>query len=307
MIGQCVDILNSSVSSRDLEVVAEVAPIANPFVLTDALHVRQVLINIISNAVKFTPDGGTITFRADCRPDPEGRRLLARFEVSDTGIGMSRDFQKHIYEAFTQADAYSARTQFRGSGLGMSIVRQFVDMLGGHIDIRSKLGNGTSVVVELPFEIDRDINAKETENPADSGAAQISFAGVRILLAEDNEINMEIARVMLESLDITVDQADDGLLAVDKFKSSAIGTYQCILMDVMMPNMNGYEATRTIRALDRPDAATVPIIAMTANAFSEDVKAALDSGMNAHIAKPVDPEVLTKTLTAFLTQQPQDN
>ena len=306
MIGQCVDILNSSVSSRDLEVVAEIAPIENPFVLTDALHVRQVLINIISNAVKFTPDGGTITFRADCRPDPEGRRLLARFEVSDTGIGMSRDFQKHIYEAFTQADAYSARTQFRGSGLGMSIVRQFVDMLGGHIDIRSKLGNGTSVVVELPFEIDRDINAKETENPADSGAVQTSFAGVRILLAEDNEINMEIARVMLESLDITVDQADDGLLAVDKFKSSAIGAYQCILMDVMMPNMNGYEATRTIRALDRPDAATVPIIAMTANAFSEDVKAALDSGMNAHIAKPVDPEVLTKTLTAFLTQQPQD-
>ena len=306
MISQCVDILNSSVINRNLEIVTQIAPIEKPLVLTDALHVRQILINIISNAVKFTPDGGKITFKEDCRQDQNGKKLLARFEVTDTGIGMSEDFQKHIYEAFTQADAYSARTQFRGSGLGMSIVRQFVDMLGGNIRIRSKLGAGTSVVVELPFEIDRGANAQETESQADSGAAQASFAGARVLLAEDNEINMEIARVLLENLGIIVDQAEDGKIAVEKFKSSAVDAYQCILMDVMMPNMNGYEATRAIRALDRPDAATVPIIAMTANAFTEDVKAALDSGMNAHIAKPVDLEVLAKTLAAFLTQQPRD-
>jgi signal transduction histidine kinase len=134
-------------------------------VLTDALHVRQILINIISNAVKFTPDGGKIVFSAKCSPDPEGKLLLARFEVSDNGIGMDEDFQKHIYEAFTQADEYNARTQFKGSGLGMSIVRQFVDMLGGTIDVRSKLKAGTSVVVELPFEIDEERRGSGGEDP----------------------------------------------------------------------------------------------------------------------------------------------
>ena len=301
-ISQCVDILNSSVISRDLEVVTEIAPVKKPFVLTDALHVRQILINIISNAVKFTPDGGKIVFSAKCSPDPEGKLLLARFEVSDNGIGMNEDFQKHIYEAFTQADEYNARTQFKGSGLGMSIVRQFVDMLGGTIDIRSKLKAGTSVVVELPFEIDRNADAKAAETAQENGEAQADLAGARVLLAEDNEINMEIACVMLENLGIRADQAEDGQIAVEKFKASGVGAYQCVLMDVMMPRLNGYEATRAIRALDRPDAASVPIIAMTANAFSEDVKAALDCGMNAHIAKPVDIQVLTKTLADFIAK-----
>jgi signal transduction histidine kinase len=166
MVSQCVDILKSSASNRDLEIVTEIAPVEKPFVLTDALHVRQILINIISNAVKFTPDGGKILFSTKCSPDADGNKLLCRFEVTDTGIGMSEDFLDHIYEAFTQADSYNARTRFLGTGLGMSIVRQFVDMLGGTINIKSKLGAGTSVIVELPFDIDMDADAKAAEGPA---------------------------------------------------------------------------------------------------------------------------------------------
>jgi len=300
MIDQCVDILNGSVIDRHLDVVTDISPVEKPFVLMDALHVRQVLINIISNAVKFTPDGGKIVFSAKCSPDKDGEKLLGRFEVADTGIGMSEDFQKHIYEAFTQADSYNARTRFQGTGLGMSIVKQFVDMLGGTIDIRSDLGAGTTVIVELPFDIDHDANAKAAENPEGMCETQADFTGARILIAEDNEINMEIASVLLESRGIVVDKAEDGQTAVDKFRASKAGEYQCILMDIMMPNLNGHEATKAIRALDRPDAKTVPIIAMTANAFSEDVKVALDSGMNAHVAKPIDVDVLMRTLAAFI-------
>jgi len=297
-IDQCTEVLKGSVINRDLKIITDTERIEYPFVLTDALHIRQILINIISNAVKFTPDGGSITFRAEGRRDETGDTLLCRFEVADTGIGMSEDFQEHIFEAFVQEDAFNARTQFKGSGLGMSIVKQLIDMLGGSVNIKSELHVGTSIVVELPLEI----NKNAAENPEDHPGEErrYSFAGAHVLLAEDNEINMEIAKVLLESGGLRVDTAEDGQKAVEAFAASAVGEYRCVLMDVMMPNMNGYEAARAIRAMERPDAKTVPIIAMTANAFAEDVQAALDNGMNAHIAKPISARIVMETLAKFI-------
>jgi len=297
-IDQCTEVLKGSVVNRDLTITIDTKRIEYPFVFTDALHIRQIMINIFSNAVKFTPDGGSITFRADGRRNEAGNTLLCRFEVADTGIGMSKEFQEHIFEAFVQEDTYNARTQFKGSGLGMSIVKQLVDMMCGSIDIKSELHAGTSVVVELPLEINK--NAAEKPEAKPGAMHKYDFAGAHVLLAEDNEINMEIAKVLLENSGMRVDTAEDGQKAVDAFAASAIGDYKCILMDIMMPNMNGYEATRTIRAMERQDAKTIPIIAMTANAFAEDVQAALDNGMNAHIAKPINVRVVMETLAKFI-------
>jgi len=297
-ISQCTEVLKGSAVNRDLTITIDTEQIEYPFVLTDALHIRQILINIISNAVKFTPDGGSITFRACGRRDETGDTLLCRFEVTDTGIGMSEDFQEHIFEAFVQEDAYNARTQFKGSGLGMAIVKQLVDMMCGSVAIKSGLHVGTSIVVELPLEINQ--NAAEKPEAVPGEERRYSFAGARVLLAEDNEINMEIAKTLLEGSGMRVDTAEDGQKAVDAFAASAVGDYSCILMDIMMPNRNGYEAARAIRAMERPDAKTIPIIAMTANAFAEDVQTALDNGMNAHIAKPLNVRIMMETLAKFI-------
>lgn len=297
-IEQCTEVLKGSVINRDLQITVDTERIEYPFVLTDALHIRQILINIISNAVKFTPDGGSISFRAEGSQDEKGDTLLCRFEITDTGIGMSEDFLKHIFEAFVQEDASNARTQYKGSGLGMSIVKQLVDMMDGRMDIKSELHEGTSVVVYLPLEMDKNAAEKPEKNTAED--RRYSFAGAHILLAEDNEINMEISKTLLENSGFQVDTAVDGEKAVESFAASAAGEYCCILMDVMMPNMNGYEATKAIRAMKRQDAKTVPIIAITANAFAEDVQTALDNGMNAHIAKPIDVHTVMETLAKFI-------
>ena len=298
-IEQCAEVLKGAAINRDLLITIDTEHIESPFVFTDALHVRQILINIISNAVKFTPDGGNIIFRAEGRKDAAGDIMLCRFEVTDTGIGMSEEFLDKIYEAFVQEDTSSARTQLKGSGLGMSIVKQFVDMLNGTINIKSHLNMGTSVVVELPFEIDK--NAVMGSDEISLAEKSYDFNGVHILLAEDNEINVEIAKTLLENNDITVDTVYDGKEAVEAFAASDVGEYRGILMDVMMPNMDGYEATKTIRGMERQDAKTIPIIAMTANAFAEDVQAALDNGMNAHIAKPIDADILMQTLAKHIS------
>jgi len=301
-VDQCIEVLKSSVINRDLKVVTEVSEIKYPYVFTDALHVRQILINLISNAVKFTPDGGTITFRMDAHPDDEGKTLMSRFEVADTGIGMSREFKEHIFEAFVQADDFNNRVLNKGSGLGMAIVRQYVDMLHGNIEIDSEPGRGTRLIVTLPFEIDGSASLTDAA-AVDNENMKRDFTGVHILLAEDNDINVEVARAILEGSGITVEVAEDGTAALEKFKNSAPDEYQCILMDIMMPNMNGYEATEAIRKLDRADAEKIPIIAMTANAFAEDIKKAMDCGMDAHVAKPVDADMLIKTLAEFINRQ----
>lgn len=300
-VNQCIEVLKSSVINRDLKVIIEVSEIEYPYVLMDALHVRQILINLISNAVKFTPDGGTITFSMEAHPDEECKTLICSFVVADTGIGMSEEFKEHIFEAFVQADNFNERVQHNGSGLGMAIVKQYVDMLHGTIEIDSILYKGTKLTVTLPFEIDESA-ALTDKASAYKETIKKDFTGVCILLAEDNEINVEIDKSILEEHSIKVEVAEDGQVALDKFKNSACDEFQCILMDIMMPNMNGYEATEAIRKLDRPDAKNIPIIAMTANAFAEDKKKAMDCGMNAHIAKPVDPNVLIETIAGFINK-----
>jgi CheY-like chemotaxis protein len=238
----------------------------------------------------------------DSHPDIEATTLVSRFEVADTGIGMSEEFKDHIFEAFVQADDFNNRVLYKGSGLGMAIVKQYVDMLNGTIEIDSKLDKGTRITVTLPFEIDGSAPLTNADAAAKEFVKK-DFTGTRILLAEDNDINVEIAKAIIEGIGIEVEVAEDGQVALDKFKNSAPGEYQCILMDIMMPNMNGYEATKAIRKLDRPDAQKVPVIAMTANAFADDIKNAMNAGMNAHIAKPIDADLLLETITKFIKKQ----
>ena len=215
------------------------------------------------------------------------------FELADTGIGMKPEFLPHLFEAFTQEDG-GTRTTYKGTGLGMAITKQLVGILGGTIQVESTLGVGTRFVVELDMDIDPNAHPAESAEPEN-----LNIEGMRILLAEDNELNREIAVELLEDAGAIVTEAENGQIALETFTKEEPGHFDAVLMDVMMPVLGGYEATRAIRRSGKADAATIPIIAMTANAFDEDIRKALDSGMNAHLAKPIDVHMLIKTLSNF--------
>ena len=219
-----------------------------------------------------------------------------RYRISDTGIGMSEEFTKEVFEEFAQEDS-DVRTQYHGVGLGMAIVKKYVDMMGGTISVQSKKHEGTTFTVDIPLEItDKEWNKSNT-----GFSEKVDLTGVNVLLAEDNELNAEITAVQLEEFGMNVERAVDGKNAVEVFRNHPKGTFDVILMDVMMPEMNGYEATKAIRAMnDRPDGKNIPIIAMTANSFAEDVQASLDAGMNAHLSKPINMNVLVPTLRKYL-------
>ena len=254
------------------------------------------LVNILGNAVKFTPDGGTITFEASYRPVGDGQRILARYRVADTGVGMSEDFIGHIFDEFSQEEN-SARTQYKGTGLGMAITRRYVELMGGTISVESRKGKGSTFIVEIPMARTDGSRIRKQ----DASAAIDDLAGVRILLAEDNDLNAEIATIQMERLGAQVTRAADGRQAVCAFAQNPPGTFDVILMDIMMPEMDGHEATAAIRNLaNRPDALQIPIIAMTANAFAEDVQASLDAGMNGHLSKPVVMGEVVKTIARNL-------
>jgi signal transduction histidine kinase/ActR/RegA family two-component response regulator len=295
LIENCVQIICGQMSSRKLELVQEIEAFQHPHLLGDELHLRQVIINILGNAVKFTPEGGRITFKAQELPDVDGRAIY-RFEFTDTGIGMSEQFQKRIFEEFSQEENGS-RTNYNGTGLGMAITKQFVDMMGGTISVQSRQGEGSCFIVELAFEIDPE------EQLESACSAHVSVKGMKVLLVEDNALNMEIAKEILQEEGVEITPAEDGRQAVELFTGAPEGRFDAILMDVMMPVMNGYEATKAIRASQHPEAKTIPIIAMTANAYIEDVQAALDAGMNAHVAKPIDFKVLFSTLGCYRKEQ----
>lgn len=262
-----------------------------PYVMADDVRIREVLVNILGNAVKFTEDGGTISFEISYRNENEEGPIYVTYLISDTGVGMSEDFLTHIFDEFSQ-EANNARTQYRGTGLGMAITKRYVDLMGGTIHVESKKGVGSTFTVELPFEkTDAD-----SVHPVIADVNAVSLDGIRVLLAEDNDLNTEIARLQLEERCIHVTRAVDGQDAVEQFASNPPGTFDLILMDVMMPNKNGYEATKDIRCMDREDAKTIPIIAMTANAFAEDVQASFDAGMDGHIAKPIDMKEVTTAI-----------
>ena len=220
------------------------------------------------------------------------------YRVTDTGVGMSEEFVKHVFEEFVQEDN-GARTQYKGTGLGMAISKQYVELMGGTISVESRKGIGSTFTVELPMEL----TDAETVGKQVMPNANTNLTGVKVLMAEDNDLNAEIAIIQLEECGMQVTLAVDGKQVVEVFADSPEGTFDVILMDIMMPQMNGYEATRAIRNLaDRPDGRTIPIIAMTANAFAEDVQASMDAGMNAHLAKPLQMDEVVKTIAGNLNK-----
>ena len=267
--------------------------------LLDRLRVNQVLFNLLSNAVKYTPEGGTIVYRAAFgAPDARGKMAI-KFEVCDNGRGMSADFQKRLFDPFTQESRKDA-SDARGSGLGLAIVKRLIDLMGGAIAVESSLGEGTRFTVNLTADSVPAGSLPDGAVRTPMGAAPDCLAGRHVLLCEDHPLNQEIATALLAERHVDVRVAEDGKVGVEMFRKSPPGYYDAILMDIRMPVMDGYEAAAAIRALDRPDAKSVPIIAMTADAFTDDVQKCLRAGMDGHVAKPVEPDLLYQTLTAHL-------
>ena len=293
-----LSIMYGFLSNRNITFHTHLAIPETRYVLADAVRIREVLVNILGNAVKFTGDGGSITFTSDYLPGADDRHMIVRYRVTDTGVGMTKEFVKHIFDEFSQEES-SARTHYKGSGLGMAISKRYVDLMGGNISVESEKGKGSTFTVELPLELTEADKVQKQASPGDS----TDLAGVKILMAEDNDLNAEIAMVQLEELGIHITRASDGKEALKIFASNQPGTFDIIFMDIMMPKMNGYEATKAIRALqNRPDARTIPIIAMTANAFAEDVQASLDAGMNDHLSKPIVMEEVIKAIARNIRQ-----
>lgn len=259
------------------------------------VHLNRILMNIVSNAIKYNRRGGTV--RIYCNElSCDGEKATYEFVSADTGLGMSDEFMKHAFEPFTQ-EGKETTTTFSGSGLGLSIVKDIVTRMGGTIDLNSKENIGTTIRIVLSFDLDKN---HEGARKAEEEKEKVDFAGSKILLVEDNEINMEIAQFMLESMGVQTSGAKNGKEAVDMFAQSEPGTFDVIFMDVMMPVMDGLEATRAIRALDREDARKIPIIAMTANAFAEDRQACIEAGMNDHLGKPVDTAEIARILRSYI-------
>lgn len=273
-------------------------PVPYTHVLGSPRHVSQVIMNMTSNAVKYTEPGGYVRVDTSLVSKTDDK-VTYEFVCADNGIGMSEEFQQRMFEPFTQ-EAVSARSTYEGVGLGLSIMKKLVDAMGGTVTCESRKGEGTTFRVQLTFKLDKTYQQEEAPTPEEGAKA---LDGLRILVAEDNELNMEVASCLLEEQGVTVTRAWNGREAVDAFSASAPGQVDAILMDVMMPEMNGLEATKAIRALPRPDAGTVPIVAMSANSFRDDIQRSLDAGMNAHLTKPVDLEQLTETLTQLLRQR----
>ena len=270
-----------------------VSEIECPHVVGSPMYFRQIFANILSNAVKYNKIHGKITLRVDMVSRTEDD-VVYRFSVSDTGIGMSEEFQKHIFETFTQEDT-GARTVYRGTGLGMAIAKKLVDALGGTIKIKSKKNVGSTFILVFPFAIDKDYENASVQSEPETPNVE----GMHVLLVEDNELNMEIARYLLEEAGIQVTAAKNGQEALDIFEQSGEQEIDLILMDIMMPVMDGLEATRRIRTCTHPRGATVPIIAISANAFADDIQKAKNAGMNEHLAKPFEMEKVLRTISRY--------
>ena len=292
IINTVSSIARGYMENRDLNFCVSREELKTPYVMADELRIREVLLNIISNAVKFTKDGGTISFVAENCPGNDEHHVIVRYRISDTGIGMSEEFQSRIFDEFTQEND-GARTSYKGTGLGMAIAKKYVDLMGGKIEVSSRQGIGSTFTVEIPLRIAEQVLTEKEEKLR----KEMDLHGLHVLLAEDNDLNAEIAVSLLEEQGMIVTRAADGKSALLQFCNTAPGTFDLILMDVMMPEMNGYETTKAIRNLsDRPDGKEIPIVAMTANAFAEDVQAALDAGMDDHVAKPMDMDILISAI-----------
>ena len=292
----CVAMFRNQADSKG-QTLMVTAHLLHPYVYVDIPHLTEVCTNLVSNAVKYTGAGGTIRCDVTQKPGKKEGWCDAVITVADNGIGMSQEFQKHIFEPF-ERERTSTVSKVEGSGIGMGIVKKLVGLMGGTVAVESKIGVGSTFTVTIPCRIasEDETQAKRETNPSD----QKCLRGTRILLTEDNDLNAEIATELLQEEGCTVDRAKDGVECVDMLEKAANGTYQLILMDIQMPVMNGYDAAKKIRRMDDPQKANIPIIAMTANAFTEDRQVALEAGMNDHIAKPINMNVLVPTLRKYL-------
>ena len=284
-------VIEQVAAEQNLQIVWEKKEITHRDLIGSPRYVKRVMMNILSNAMKYNRENGHIYISCIEIPSGQPEMTIMEFVCRDTGIGMSEEFQKHIFEPFAQEHSGS-RTKFAGTGLGMPIAKKLIEKMSGTITFESVEGVGTTFVIRVPFRIDTDRDSKvETGEKT-----EVSIRGLHILLAEDNELNMEIAEFMLQNEGVEVTKAWDGQEAVELFRKSETGEFDVILMDIMMPVMNGYEAAKMIRSMDREDAKEIPIIAMTANAFTEDRIRAKEAGMDEHVAKPVDVELLIKVI-----------
>ena len=270
-------------------------------ILTDTTKVKEIFVNILGNAIKYTPPGGSVIMSVDELPCNEPGYIIVRNRVSDTGIGMSEDFLTEIFEAFTR-EQNTTKSKIAGTGLGMSIVKKYVDLLGGTIEVESEPGKGSTFTVTLKHKI-ADESYYVKKHLEESGISREILKDRSILLAEDNDLNAEIAAVILERAGLKVERVEDGLQCISRITEMPAGTYDIILMDIQMPKMDGYKATQTIRNLSDQEKACIPIIAMTANAFEEDKRAAIAAGMNGHIAKPIQVDKLLLILAEMIRQQ----
>ena len=300
-IEQVNSMIGGQCSEKGLNYEFRVIGKTDDYYVGDGMRIRQIVINLLGNAVKFTPEGGTVSFVIEEGPRSDSKAEL-RFIVSDTGIGMSEEFLPYLYDAFSQEDSSSTNI-YGSSGLGMAITKRMVELMGGSIEVESVKGEGTTFTVTLALgESDRKDDAADRSAEAyeDNKAG---LRGRRILLAEDVVINAEIIKMVLSQAEIKVDHAENGRIATEMFRDHDEWYYDAILMDMRMPEMDGLEATKTIRAMDRADASGIPIIALTANAFEEDVQRSLEAGLDAHLSKPVEPETLFRTLEDLIAKR----
>ena len=294
LVHELRDIIQAVVSKKDLSLTLDTVGVENEDVIADPLRLEQILINVLANAVKFTPDGGQISLWIVQKDTAPAGYADFEFHIKDNGIGMSEEFQKHIFEQFAR-ERTSTVSKIQGTGLGMAITKSLVDMMGGRITVKSEQEKGSEFTISLRFPIGE---AKTEQTPPAAKAS--ASAGKKLLVVEDNELNLEIASTLLKEAGFAVDTAENGKIAVEKVEAASADRYDLILMDIQMPEMDGYEATRRIRALPDTKKAALPIVAMTANAFEDDRKNALRAGMNGHIAKPLDIQKLFQVLSELL-------
>ena len=286
------DITYLQAQNKSLIISYDHSSVQHYMVRGDEMRIEQILINIVSNAIKYTPNGKSVALIAEEEPSEDPGKNHYRFIVRDTGVGISEEYLPHIFDSFTREQSTLVnRTQ--GTGLGLAITAKVVELMGGTISVKSKLGEGSEFTVDLDLEAIEEV---KSDQPAQEAAAGEALTGMKILLVEDNDINAEIAKMVLAQKGAEVDRAENGQVGFDQIRARGEGYYDAVLMDIQMPVMNGYEATEAIRSLPGDYCRNLPIIAMSANAYEEDVRTCLDIGMNAHIAKPFQPEQLYKLL-----------
>ena len=301
VIKDCKEMISPKAREKNIAILLPTAEqFAPPRVISSELHLRQVFMNLLSNALRFSNQGGTVTVTAKV-VGQTADTLTCEFGVQDNGIGMSQEFQAKMFEPFTQEHA-GARSEYKGSGLGLSITKRILDRMGGTIHVKSAPGAGTRITWVLTFRLDKAYRPAEPILPADT-AAPSALKGLNVLAAEDNELNAEILQFMLEDAGANVTLMKDGAQAVEAFRKSSIGYFGLVLTDILMPVMDGYEASKAIRALRRPDAATVPIIAVSANAFAEDIEKSHAAGINAYVSKPINPSQLGTLIEELLAKK----